>query len=59
MTNEMEPEIDRIIIAEDNIRANLKKNICPKCNRIYFMSIASDGSIIEPCPVCLGVFDDG
>ena len=54
----MGEEIDRIIIAEDNIRANLKRNTCPECGRTYFMAIAKDGSIVEPCPVCLGLFDD-
>ena len=51
-------KIDRIIIAEDNIRANLKRNVCPECGRIYFMAIAQDGSVAEPCPVCLGLFDE-
>ena len=50
-------EINRIIIAEDNIKANLKRNTCPKCGRIYFMAVAKDGSVAEPCPVCLGLFD--
>jgi len=36
----------------------LKRNTCPKCGRIYFMKIAEDGSIVEPCPVCLGLFDE-
>jgi len=33
--------IDRIIIAEDKIKANLKR--------------AVDGSTVQPCPVCLGI----
>ena len=24
---------------------------------IIFMKLADDGSVIEPCPVCLGLFD--
>jgi len=32
-------EISRIIIAENSIKANLKRNICPKCGRLYFMHI--------------------
>ena len=51
-------QIDRIIIAEGNIKANLKRNTCPSCGRFYFMALAADGSIVEPCPVCLGLFDD-
>ena len=51
-------EINRIIIAEDNIKADLTKNICPKCGRLYFMKTLEDGSVIEPCPVCMGLFDD-
>ena len=51
-------EINRIIIAEDKVTANLKINTCPSCGRIYFMKIASDGSIVEPCPVCLGLFGE-
>ena len=54
----MSERIDRIIIAKDKIKANLKRNSCPKCGRIYFMKILEDGSVIEPCPVCLGLFDD-
>lgn len=50
-------QIDRIIIAEDKIKANLKRNTCPKCGRIYFIKIAKDGSVIEPCPICLGLFE--
>lgn len=49
--------INRIIIVEDKIKANLKRNVCPKCGRIYFMKIEKDGSVIEPCPVCLGLFE--
>ena len=54
----MKESINRIIIAEDKIKANLKRNICPDCGRIYFMAIAEDESIVEPCPVCLGLFGD-
>lgn len=51
-------EINRIIIAEDNIKADLTKNTCPKCGRLYFMKTSEDGSVIEPCPICMGLFDD-
>ncbi len=54
----MKEPIKRIIIAEDKVKANLKRNTCPDCGRIYFMKIAPDGSVVEPCPVCLGLFDD-
>lgn len=57
MLKKMEEKIDRIIIIEDKIKANLKRNICPKCGRLYFMKIEKDGSVIEPCPVCLGLFE--
>jgi len=53
---EME-RIERIIITEGKVKANLKRTICNKCGRLYFMAIAKDGSIIQPCPVCLGLFD--
>ena len=53
----MDGKIERIIIAEDKIKANLKRTICQQCGRIYFMAVAKDGSTAQPCPVCLGVFD--
>ena len=34
------------------------RNTCPKCGRVYFMHIDKDRNIVEPCPVCLGLFDD-
>lgn len=49
--------IDRIIIAEGKVKANLKRTVCNKCGRTYFMAIAKDGNIVQPCPVCLGLFD--
>ena len=54
----MAEHIKRIIIAEDGIKANLKRNICPQCSRIYFIMLAPDGSVVEPCPVCLGLFKE-
>lgn len=50
--------VERIVIIEDRVKANLKRNVCPNCGRLYFMKIASDGSIVEPCLVCLGLFGD-
>lgn len=49
--------IDRIIIVENKIKANLKRTICQQCGRAYFMALAKDGSIVQPCSVCLGVFE--
>ena len=54
----MTEQIERIIIVEDKVKANLKRNVCPDCGRIYFIKLAADGSIVEPCPVCLGLFGD-
>jgi len=54
----MKERIERIIIAEDKVKANLKRSTCPECGRIYFIKIAADGSIVEPCPVCLGLFEN-
>ena len=54
----MDGKIERIIIAEDKIKANLKRTICQQCGRIYFMAVAKDGSTVQPCPVCLGVFEN-
>lgn len=54
----MKEHIERIVIIEDKLKANLKRNTCPECGRLYFMTIASDGSIVEPCPICLGLFGD-
>ena len=50
--------IERIIIAEDKVKANLKRTVCRECGRLYFMAIAKDGSVVQPCPVCLGLFED-
>lgn len=50
-------KIDRIIILENKLKANLKRNTCPQCGRTYLMKIVKDGSVIEPCPVCLGLFE--
>ncbi len=50
--------IERIIIVDDKLKANLKRNVCSKCGRIYFMKVTNDGNILEPCPVCLGLFDN-
>ena len=50
--------IERIAIAEDGIRANLRRTACKQCGREYFMTIAKDGSVVQPCPVCLGLFED-
>ncbi len=58
MPKKMDEEIERIIIAEDKIKENLKRTVCQKCSRIYFMAVAKDGSIVQPCPVCLGLFDE-
>ncbi|MBS3096989.1 hypothetical protein J4480_06155 [Candidatus Woesearchaeota archaeon] len=49
--------IERIIIAEENIKANLKRTVCRECSRTYFMAIAKDGSVVQPCPVCMGLFE--
>lgn len=54
-----EEPIDRIIIAEGKARASLKRTICQQCGRLYFMKLAKDGSVVQPCPICLGVFGDG
>ena len=51
------PFPERIIIAENKVKANLKKTTCPKCGRIHFSKIADDGTVVELCPVCLGLFD--
>jgi len=53
----MKEAIERIIIAEDKVKANLKRNTCPQCGRIHFTKIAGDGSVVELCAVCLGLFD--
>ena len=52
----MKELIERIIIAEDKVTANLKRNICPGCGRVYSIKLARDGSVVKPCPVCLGLF---
>ena len=57
MRNIMKEAIERIIIAEDKVKANLKRNTCPQCGRIHFTKIAGDGSVVELCAVCLGLFD--
>jgi len=49
--------IERIIIAENKVKANLARTVCRECGRLYFMAIAKDGSLIQPCPVCLGLFE--
>ena len=54
----MDEKIERIIIAEDKIKANIKRIVCQKCGRIYFMAVAKDGSVVQPCPVCLGLFEN-
>ena len=53
----MDEKIERIIIAEDKIKANIKRIVCQKCGRIYFMAVAKDGSVVQPCPVCFELFD--
>lgn len=53
----MNEVIEIIIIMEDKVKANLKRNTCPQCGRIHFTKIADDGSVIELCAVCLGLFD--
>ena len=58
MPKKIDNKIDRIIIAEDKIKANLKRTICEQCGRAYFMALAKDGSTVQPCPVCLGVFEE-
>ncbi len=54
----MTERIERIIIFEDKVKANLKRNTCPQCGRIHFSKIASDGGTVEVCAVCLGLFGD-
>lgn len=49
--------IERVIVAEGKVKANLKRTVCRECGRLYFMAIAKDGSIVQPCPVCLGLFE--
>ena len=53
----MKEPIERIIIVEDKVKANLKRNTCPQCGRIHFIKIADDGRSVERCAVCLGLFD--
>jgi len=53
----MKESINRIIIAEETIKANLKRDTCPQCSRIHFTKIADDGGMVGLCAVCLGLFD--
>ena len=53
----MNEVIERIIIAEEKVKANLKRNACPQCDRVHFTKIADDGSVVDICGVCLGLFD--
>ena len=54
----MKEPIERIIIVEEKVKANLKRSTCPQCSRVHFTKIAEDGSVVELCAVCLGLFDE-